>query len=131
MNPPRDHHFIPAFYLKQWSGVDGKLFEYTLRNGQLTAKCVGPRATGFQTDLYAFPELPPNLAQYLEAKFFDYADRMASNALARHLHGPPNGWNPELLSAWSRFVIGIHLRHPDAIAELRAAVEAIWEEVSV
>ena len=130
MKPPRDHHFIPAFYLRQWSVLDGKLVEYTLKNGRLIAKCVGPRATGFQTDLYAFPELPPDLAQYLEAMFFDYADRMASNALALHLHGPPNGRNPELLSAWSRFVIGIHLRHPDAIAELRAAVEAIWEEVS-
>jgi len=60
-----------------------------------------------------------------------YADRTASDALALHLHRSPGGWNSELLSAWSRFVIGIHLRHPDAIPEIRAAVEAIWEEISV
>jgi hypothetical protein len=24
MTAPRDHHFIPAFYLKQWAGLDGK-----------------------------------------------------------------------------------------------------------
>jgi hypothetical protein len=28
MNAPRDHHFIPAFYLKQWAGPNGKLVEY-------------------------------------------------------------------------------------------------------
>ena len=28
MNAPRDHHFIPAFYLKQWAGPDGKVIEY-------------------------------------------------------------------------------------------------------
>jgi hypothetical protein len=29
MNIPRDHHFIPAFYLKQWTDQNGKLVEYT------------------------------------------------------------------------------------------------------
>ena len=32
------------------------------------------------------------------------------------------------MNAWSRFVLGIHLRHPDAMPELRAAAKAIWEK---
>lgn len=127
MNHPRDHHFIPAFYLKHWSGEDGKLVEYSRKNGKLIAKPVGPRATGFQTDIYAFPELPPEMAQHLEEKFFEYADRKASEALELHLGVRAGSWDSELLSAWSRFVIGIHLRHPDAIPELRTAAKAIWE----
>ena len=28
MNEPKRHHFIPEFYLKQWTGADGNLFSY-------------------------------------------------------------------------------------------------------
>jgi hypothetical protein len=33
----------------------------------------------------------------------------------------------ELIGAWSRFIIGIHLRHPDVMPELRAAAASIWD----
>lgn len=127
MRASHDHHFIPAFYLGQWCDPikDDKLIEYSIKHGKLVPKPVGRRATGFQRDLYAFPELPPAQAQFIEQKFFDYADRVAADALQMLLSGN-NRWTPEMRSAWSRFVIGVHLRHPDAIPELRAAARAIW-----
>jgi hypothetical protein len=124
MSTPRDHHHHPVFYLQQWVGPTGKLIEYTIKHGKLIAKPVGPRATGFETDLYAFPELPPDVRQYVEQEFFNYADRVAALALEKHLRGEVV-WAPELLSAWSRFIIDLHLRHPDAMPELRAAAQAI------
>lgn len=127
MNTPRDHHFIPAFYLKQWAGPNGELIEYARKGGKLIAKPVGPRATGFERDLYAFPELPPDDAQFIERVFFAYADQKASDALDRHLGFASFPWTSELISAWSRFVLGIHLRHPDAMPELRAAARSIWD----
>src|SRR6202030_2690526 len=93
--------------------------------GKLVAKLVGRRATGFERDLYAFPELPPDKAQFIEQQFFDYADRVAADALQMLLAGH-NRWTSETRSAWSRFVIGVHLRHPDAIPELRAAARSVW-----
>jgi len=126
MNAPRDHHFIPAFYLKQWVDGSGKLVEYSRKGGKLIPKPVGPRSTGFERDLYAFPELPAATAQYMEQVFFAYADQKASDALDLHLGLSSLQWTRELLSAWSRFVIGIHLRHPDAMPEMRAATEKIW-----
>jgi hypothetical protein len=51
MSTPRDHHFIPTFYLKQWTDPNGKLIEYTIKRGNLIAKPVGPRATGYETDV--------------------------------------------------------------------------------
>jgi hypothetical protein len=47
MNAPRDHHFIPAFYLKQWVAGSGKLVEYSRKGGKLISKRVGPRSTGW------------------------------------------------------------------------------------
>jgi hypothetical protein len=128
MNTPRDHHFIPAFYLKQWVRPEGKLIEYTRKGGKLIAKLVGPRSTGYERDLYAFPELPPDAAHFLEEVFFAYADQKASDALDNHLGLATHPWTSELVSAWSRFIVAIHLRHPDAMPELRDAAKSIWDE---
>lgn len=127
MSAPHDHHFIPAFYLRQWCDPtkNDKLIEYSIPHGKLISKPVGPRATGFERDLYAFPELPPDQAQYIEQWFFDYADLVAADALRMLLSGN-HQWISETRSAWSRFVIGVHLRHPDAIPELWAAARALW-----
>jgi hypothetical protein len=128
MSVPRDHHFTPAFYLRQWCDpATGKLVEYTIKHGKLIPKRVGPDSTGYQFDLYAFPELPPDQSQFIEQKFFAYADRTASDALRLHLTGNAAGWTRELMSAWSRFVIALHIRHSDAMPELRAAAQALWE----
>jgi hypothetical protein len=127
MNIPRHHHFIPAFYLRQWCDHTGKLIEYTIKHGKLIPKPVGPGATGYEFDLYAFPELPLDQSQFIEQKFFDYADRTAADALKLHLAGNAAGWTPELISAWSRFVNALHLRHPDTMPELRAGAQALWE----
>jgi Protein of unknown function (DUF4238) len=131
MNIPRDHHFIPAFYLKQWASSHGKLIEYTRKGGKLIAKPVGPHSTGYERDLYAFPELPPNAAQFMEQVFFAYADQKASDTLDNQLGLASLPWTSELVSAWSRFVIAIHLRHPDAMPELRAAAASIWDASGV
>jgi hypothetical protein len=127
MNAPRDHHFIPAFYLKQWVDKNGKLIEYTRKGGKLIAKSVRPRSTGYERDLYAFPELPADAAQFIEQEFLAYADQRASDALDNHLGAAAYPWTSELVSAWSHFVIAIHLRHPDAMPELRDAAKAIWD----
>ena len=65
MSIPRDHHFIPAFYLRQWCDHTGKLIEYTIKHGKLISKPVGPNATGYEFDLYAFPELPLDQSQFI------------------------------------------------------------------
>jgi hypothetical protein len=127
MNYPIDHHFIPAFFLTQWADASNKLVEYTIKHGRLIPKPVGPRGTGFEQHLYSFPELPPDAAQFIEQVFFNYADRVAADALNNHLTKTPTPWSVDLISAWSRFVIAVHLRHPDAMPELRAAVKSIWD----
>jgi hypothetical protein len=128
MSIPRDHHFIPEFYLKQWiEAADGKLEQFSNPYDKVVARRLSPDATGYQTDLYAFPELPPEQAQFLESKYFQYADDMGYKALDAHLTGRTAPWPAELVSAWSRFLVGVHLRHPDAMPELRAGAKAVWD----
>src|SRR5580704_6445010 len=116
MSEPHRHHFIPAFYLRQWHGPDDKLVEYTIKYRKLITKSVSADATGFERDLYKFPELPSPLSQFLERQFFNYADHTASQALAMLLDGRPKHlWSSEMLSAWARFLVGVHTRHFDTI----------------
>jgi hypothetical protein len=131
MSDPRDHHFIPAFYLKNWAGSDGKLIEHAVRRGRIISKRVGPRATGFERDLYAFPDLSKADAQFLERIYFDYADRVADAALKIQITDPTVGWTTDLVTAWSRFILGIHLRHPDSMPELRAGAAAVLDTSGV
>lgn len=127
MSEPHRHHFIPAFYLRQWHGPDGKLVEHTIKHGRLIAKPVSADSTGFERDLYEVPELPSPDSQFLETQFFNFADHTASRALAMLLDGEAKHlWSSEMLSAWARFLIGLHTRHFDTIPEIRDAAKAVW-----
>jgi Protein of unknown function (DUF4238) len=128
MSEPRDHHFIPAFYLRQWATSNNLLCEFSRAHGSLHVKRVGPRGTAFETDLYAFPDLSPKDAHFLEKKFFGYSDQAAAQALEIHLGNSHRSWTAELVTGWSRFLIGIHLRHPDAMPELRAGARMAWDK---
>jgi uncharacterized protein DUF4238 len=121
------HHFIPAFYLRQWHGPDNKLVEYAIKRGKLLPKRASADATGFERDLYEYPELPSPLSQFLEKQFFNYADRTAAWALEMLLDGRPKHlWSNEMLSAWARFLVGVHTRHFDTIPEIRDAAKTLW-----
>jgi Protein of unknown function (DUF4238) len=127
MSQPRDHHFVPVFYLKQWANRDGKLVEYSKRYaGKVVAKLVGPRATGFARDLYSFGDCPPELAQYLESVFLKRADLEASTALRKLLARDVALWTPELRSAWSRFTMNFLIRHPHPFLEMKAILHDNW-----
>jgi hypothetical protein len=128
MSIPRDHHFIPVFYLKQWCAANGKLIEYSIKHGKSICKSVGPRHTGFEPDLYSFPELPVDAAQHIEKVFLQYVDDTAARALRLRLASAKSGWTPELVNGWSRFLLSLHIRHPDAMKEFRAATKSIWKK---
>ena len=131
-NKPNDHHFVPVFYLKQWvSSATKKIIEYSIKHGKFIVKPVGPKGTGFQSGLYSFPELPPELAQHMEDVFLRHSDNNAALALHRILAWDKSAWPPEMIQAWARCIMHLLLRHPDAIAEMRVAAKAIWQSTGV
>jgi Protein of unknown function (DUF4238) len=127
MNHPRDHHFIPIFYLKKWVGPNGKLIEYSRPYpNKFAVKAVGPRGTGFQKDLYNFPNCRPEIAHHLEAQFLMQTDNDAAKALEKHLSGNNGTWTSQERSAWSRFINNFRIRHPDPFEEIKASVNFNW-----
>lgn len=45
---------------------------------------------------------------------------MLLDGLPKHL------WSSEMLSAWARFLVGVHTRHFDTIPEIRDAAKTLW-----
>src|SRR5258708_5618558 len=82
MSIPRDHHFVPVFYLRQWAPT-GNLIEYSRPKGQVFRKVVAPRGTGYERDLYSFSDLPADIAQFLESVFLSQNDYKASRAMRK------------------------------------------------
>jgi Protein of unknown function (DUF4238) len=128
MSIPKKHHFIPVFYLKQWARANGKLFEFSKPKDRVLRKLVGPRATGYQEGLNDFDNVPPTLKTYLESEFLQRSDHLASVALKKLLSGTTQKWTAEERSAWSRFVLGFRMRHPDAMSELRDGLDLVWRK---
>jgi hypothetical protein len=127
MGDPRNHHFIPAFYLSRWSGEDGRLVEWSKPHNKIIPIRRHPNATGFQRDLYTFPELRPDSRQWFEKHFLKFTDDVASDALKRILTGEMTSLNDRQKSGWARFLMTLRFRHPDAVVELRESITNLWK----
>ena len=120
-NPPSDHHYIPAFYLRRWSNkVDKKVIQFT-KDPMSRIVCT-PRIaqnTGYETGLYSLKGYPSELAQQVEKNFFAPLDENASEALRMlEQHGHLANWNEDSRTAWTRFLLSLLLRCPADIKAL-------------
>jgi len=52
MNEPISYHYLPVFYLRQWTGGDGRLFRYYRGNGRVISSPISPKRTGSEDRLY-------------------------------------------------------------------------------
>jgi hypothetical protein len=124
-NEGNKHHYLPVFYLKSWTGADGRLCEfsrpYTLKPGRVMPAKVPvkprrthPDGTGYVRGLNTFRTLPTALADFLENRFLKRADDFASQALSRFLEDDVN-LDVEIKSGWSRFILTLLHRTPEAM----------------
>jgi hypothetical protein len=77
----QNHHYIPVFYLKQWSGTDGRLCEFSRPYKAIKPRMTHPDGAGYIRGLYTFSGLAPAMVDFLEEQFFRGADDRASGAL--------------------------------------------------
>jgi hypothetical protein len=69
--PTSRHHYLPEFYLKRWTGSNGKLIEFTWRERLgVVSRSTAPGGTGWQKDLYKAEGMPPEVAYAFEEHFF-------------------------------------------------------------
>jgi hypothetical protein len=126
-NDPKRHHFVPRFYLEQWTNHEGKLARYgKLPNGKVTMDWRVPKSVGCEVDLYTFPELG-EAAVAIEKGLLQKLDDRAAKVIQRMIDT-----NGEELSGgdmvwFSHFLLSLLVRNPESVAALKEAALAMWE----
>jgi hypothetical protein len=121
---PKNHHYLPVFFVQRWAAEDGKVTEYRRPHDNLVIKQKHPAATGYMIELYANRnKTEPAERQALELVFMQKVDDQAANALAyleEHRQKPND---PELRSGWSRFLMSLLHRSPERVKYLMETIE--------
>jgi len=128
MSKEGKHHYIPVFYLKQWTGSDGRLCEYSRPYDRVKPRRVHPDGTGYVNGLNTIEGLPPGEEQYLEDVFFKIADNYAARALRILLGVKPWNFTPKERSGWSRFIISLMMRNPESVQKHREVASTIFKD---
>jgi hypothetical protein len=126
MGDPRKHHYIPAFYLRQWA-TSGFLCEMRKIREKVVVHSKSPDGTGWKKDLYKIEGVAPGISQHFERAFMHMVDTEAAQAMRSFIAGtmdvPVNERN-----AWIRFLLSLLFRNPEAVAELRDQVVLLYRE---
>jgi hypothetical protein len=124
------HHYIPCFYLQQWTDAGSRLIEFSQQGPNRIAKPrpTSPRGTGYVRGLNTIADLLPHERQYLEDVFFKIADDAAARARDILLTAPPWNMSVEEKSGWSRFLISLVHRHPESVEKHRLIAEVLFRE---
>ena len=131
VSEPRKHHYIPVCYLKQWAKTnDGRLCEHKLIPGGYGVKPrrTSPDGTGYQIDLYRIAGVPNDIAQDFEKRFMHLVDTDASRALEKIITGETDNWPGALRSGWTRFILSLLFRNPEAVATIKGHIVEMWDE---
>jgi len=131
LSEPRKHHYVPVCYLKQWADTeDRRLCEHKLIPGGygVKARRTSPDGTGYQIDLYRVPGVPQAIAQDFEKRFMRLVDTDAARALEQIIAGQTDNWSAPLRSGWTRFILSLLFRNPEAVATIKGHIVQIWEE---
>lgn len=128
MSKEGKHHYIPVFYLKQWTGGDGRLCEFSKPYDRVRPRRVHPDGTGYVHGLNTIPGLPPHEANYLETYFMQLTDNYASRALRILLAKTPWKFTDKERSGWSRFIVSLIARNPETIERLKDAGHALFDK---
>src|SRR5580700_5926749 len=95
------HHYIPVFYLRQWTGAKGQLCEFSKPYDEVKPRRTHPDGTAYVRGLNTVPGMAPEDADFLETYFFKKTDDDAAGALRILLAEHPWKFTDKEQSGWS------------------------------
>lgn len=127
MSEPTRHHYIPVFYLKQWTGGDGRLCEYSRPYMETKVKRKHPAATAYVDNLYTVPGLRMEQTQFVEKQFMQTVDSGAAQAMTALLKQtePATENEPDWMRViyWARFIYSLSLRNSEQIRAVQRSLD--------
>jgi hypothetical protein len=128
----QDHHYIPQFLLRGWCSPSGVLTVYSRRQGRVVTSERRPKGTGFEANLYSYEEVAPERRNVIETDFFSpHIDDRAASVLKKMVTGGFGTVTPDERSDFTRFLLALRVRHPEAVALAKArGTEAITHHLA-
>jgi hypothetical protein len=121
--PPKKlpkHHYIPVFYMQQWTNGNGRLCEYSRPYKKVERRRTSPKGTGYVRGLYRLPNVPDAKAELVETIYMQVVDDGASRALRILLddNAGPAKMTDLMKTYWARFLHCLILRNPEYITAM-------------
>ncbi|MGL9621445.1 DUF4238 domain-containing protein [Bradyrhizobium sp. U531] len=126
MSAPSKHHYIPVFYLRQWT-TNGFLCEMRRVQDKVVVHSKAPDGTGWKKDLYKVEGVAPEFTQHFERAFMHMVDTGAAQAM-RSITGGNIDLPVRERDAWIRFLLSLLFRNPEAVAEIQGQVLTLHRE---
>jgi hypothetical protein len=128
MSKEPNHHYIPGFYLEQWTDPKSRqLVEYCRRYKGVIARPTFPAGTGYVPGLYKLPGAPQGDEYIIETKLMSSIDNWAARALQRMMvDGEPPGKldSPEALG-WCQFLYSLIVRNPEHLVRIKEKLTSL------
>jgi hypothetical protein len=117
MSGSRDTHFLPQFLLRRWGNSKGKVTVYARKQGRIVTSELSPRSTAFEPDLYSYQGVSGEQRHEIETNLMTHRiDTPAALIVQKILDGGFTELTTEERSDFTRFVMSLRARHPDAVA---------------
>jgi hypothetical protein len=119
------HHYIPCFYLKQWTGGDGMICEFTRKWKKVKPRRTSTEGTGYVRGLYRIPGIAEDRADIIETRYMQGIDNGAADALhvlVDETKGP-SALTEKLKVHWALFLHCLILRSPEYLAGIEKILQ--------
>lgn len=116
----QNHHYVPAFLLREWQREDSKLSEFSWSNGRFNAARRQARSVAKEKHLYSTNrhlDIPD--VQIERAVMGPKVDDPAAIVHKKLLQGDVNRLTNAEQEYWSQFILSLLFRSPSAIDDLR------------
>lgn len=125
-NPPRKHHYVPAFYQRKFTNEYGLLWVYD--RALQTYKELPPEVVCLKKDLYSIRSNDGSVDTKIETKILSIVDRLAADAIRRLEDG--KDLDRDAFDAFSFFAAFQYLRLPSIDRDVRQTYANAIEEVA-
>jgi len=127
------HHYIPKFYLKRWTGPDGKLVVFLRQHHGIAARLKTPSQTGWEPRLYSTSLQTKGTPDQLERGFMAPLDDVAAEVA--DIMVTRAGGSVELdrrhRDGWTRFLMSLMHRSPARVAAIKAQFADVFDQTPV
>jgi hypothetical protein len=124
MSQPKDHHYLPEFYLKRWVGARDRVWRYYRPRDRVVASPVGQGHTGYEDGLYRLDGTAD--PQIIETKFFAVVDNDAAPFLERMIREGPAVLGKDERRSWTLFLMSMLYRDPHSLVEIKSVIHRFF-----